>query len=62
MLHELAAANDRLRDSESVPAFKMLAQVCRILGQLVQSWDVLSTLTPADYLVFRGCLGRASGL
>ena len=61
-LHEIAAATDRLRDSDPAPALKMLARVCRILGQLVQSWDVLSTLTPADYLAFRGRLGRASGL
>ena len=62
MLHEIAAATGRLRDSDAAPAFKMLARVCRILGQLVQSWDVLSTLTPADYLAFRDRLGRASGL
>ncbi|RZJ82472.1 MAG: tryptophan 2,3-dioxygenase, partial [Brevundimonas sp.] len=26
-----------------------------------QSWDILSTLTPADYLRFRGVLGSSSG-
>ena len=62
MLHEIAAATDRLRESDAAPALKMLARVCRILAQLVQSWDVLATLTPADYLAFRGRLGRASGL
>ena len=62
MLHEIAASTERLRESDPAPAFKMLARVCRILGQLVQSWDVLSTLTPADYLAFRDRLGRASGL
>ena len=62
MLHEIAAANERLRTGNAAPAFKMLARVCRILGQLVQSWDVLATLTPADYLAFRDSLGHASGL
>lgn len=62
ILHEIAASTERLRESHPAPAFKMLARVCRILGQLVQSWDVLSTLTPADYLAFRDRLGRASGL
>ena len=62
VLHEIAASTERLRESDPAPAFKMLARVCRILGQLVQSWDVLSTLTPADYLAFRDRLGRASGL
>ncbi len=40
----------------------MLARVSRIQAQLIQSWDVLSTLTPADYLAFRDRLGPASGL
>ena len=40
----------------------MLARVSRIQAQLIQSWDVLSTLTPADYLTFRDRLGPASGL
>ena len=33
----------------------------RIQSQLIQSWDILSTLTPADYLKFRDTLGQASG-
>jgi len=39
----------------------MLARVSRILTQLLQAWDVLSTLTPTDYLTFRDQLGQASG-
>jgi tryptophan 2,3-dioxygenase len=39
----------------------MTARVSRIQAQLVQGWDVLATLTPADYLVFRDRLGPASG-
>ena len=50
------------RPTTSQPAFKMLARVSRIQAQLIQSWDVLSTLTPADYLAFRDRLGPASGL
>jgi tryptophan 2,3-dioxygenase len=62
MAHELRAARDRIRAGELPPAFKMLARVSRIQAQLIQSWDVLSTLTPADYLAFRDRLGPASGL
>lgn len=62
MAHELRAARDRIRAGELSPAFKMLARVSRIQAQLIQSWDVLSTLTPADYLAFRDRLGPASGL
>ena len=39
----------------------MLARVARIMAQLNQSWDVLSTLTPAEYSSFRGSLGSSSG-
>jgi len=59
--HELGAARDRIRADDLQPAFKMLARVGRIMTQLIQAWDVLATLTPSDYTVFRGALGRASG-
>ena len=61
MVHELAAARDRIAGSDLQPAFKMLARVARIMAQLNQSWDVLSTLTPAEYSSFRGALGSSSG-
>jgi tryptophan 2,3-dioxygenase len=61
MLHELTAARARVRAGDLQPAFKMLARVSRILAQLVQAWDVLSTLTPAEYSAFRHDLGDSSG-
>ncbi len=61
ILHELRAARAHVRADDLQPAFKMLARVGRILAQLIQAWDVLSTLTPSEYLAFRGALGRASG-
>ena len=60
-LHELDAARSLIAKDELGPSFKMTARVSRIQAQLIQSWDVLSTLTPADYLVFRHLLGPASG-
>ncbi len=60
-LHEITAAIDCVRRDDLGPSFKMLARVSRIQSQLVQSWDVLSTLTPSDYSRFRNQLGRASG-
>lgn len=60
-IHELRAAIDLIRCDELDPAFKMLARVSRVQMQLAQSWDVLSTMTPADYSAFRSSLGRASG-
>ena len=61
MIHELVAARDRIAASDLQPAFKMLARVARIMAQLNQSWDVLSTLTPAEYSAFRASLGDSSG-
>jgi tryptophan 2,3-dioxygenase len=61
VIHELAAARDHVRSDDLQPAFKMLARVSRIMAQLVQSWDVLATLTPAEYSSFRDDLGSSSG-
>ncbi|MEX2453916.1 MAG: tryptophan 2,3-dioxygenase [Rhodospirillaceae bacterium] len=61
VLHELRAAIASLERDELRPAFKMLSRIGRIQSQLIQSWDVLSTLTPADYLTFRDRLGQSSG-
>jgi tryptophan 2,3-dioxygenase len=60
-LHELRAARDQLRRDELGPAFKMIARVSRIQAQLIQSWDVLATMTPSDYEAIRPSLGQSSG-
>lgn len=44
------------------PALKALARVARIQHVLIESWQVLSTMTPTDYLTFRSLFGSASGL
>lgn len=61
IIHEIRAAMAALEDDAFGPAFKMLSRVARIQTQLIQSWSVLSTMTPADYLTFRDALGRSSG-
>lgn len=61
MLHELAAARALIAGDRLAPAFKMLARVARIMEQLNSAWDVLRTMTPADYTRFRGALGASSG-
>jgi len=60
-VHELQAAIEQIRTDDLGPAFKMLARVSRVQQQLAQSWDVLSTMTPADYSAFRDALGKSSG-
>lgn len=61
ILHELYAARERIKLDELMPTFKMTARVSRILEQMVDAWTVLSTMTPSEYLLFRGTLGNASG-
>jgi tryptophan 2,3-dioxygenase len=61
ILHEVAAAKAHIAAGNLEPAFKMLSRVVRVQEQLIQSWDVLSTLTPADYMKFRHLLGHSSG-
>jgi tryptophan 2,3-dioxygenase len=60
-LHELTAARAAIEEDQLRPAFKMLARVARAQQQLIQSWDVLSTMTPHDYSAIRPHLGASSG-
>ncbi|WP_426038390.1 tryptophan 2,3-dioxygenase [Brevundimonas sp. DC300-4] len=61
ILHEVALAQSLVRAGDLVPAYKSLARVSRIQAVMTQSWDILATMTPADYLRFRGVLGSSSG-
>lgn len=61
ILHELTAAIKAIADGNMQPAFKMLARVSKIQSQIIYAWDVLSTLTPSEYMKFRDKLGNASG-
>jgi tryptophan 2,3-dioxygenase len=60
-LHELMATREQVREDDLEPAFKMLARVARTQAQMIQAWDVLGTMTPADYTRFRDALGHSSG-
>jgi len=60
-LHEIRAAHECIRNDDVGPAFKMLSRVKHVQRQLTHAWDVLSTLTPSDYLSFRDKLGSSSG-
>jgi len=59
--HEVEAAIRNVQDDDFRHAFKVIARVKLILMQLTQSWSILSTMTPVDYLKFRDTLGPASG-
>lgn len=58
---ELVLAGDCLRADTPRQAFKAFARAGRIQRQLTEAWDVLTTMTPHDYLAFRDALGASSG-
>ena len=61
MLHELKLAIRLIGEDRIAEGYKAMARVSRIQAVMTLSWDVLSTLTPVDYLAFRDVLGTASG-
>jgi tryptophan 2,3-dioxygenase len=61
VLHELHAVAQLIDTDDLGPAFKSFARVERVMQGLISSWDVLSTMTPADYTAFRGALDTSSG-
>jgi tryptophan 2,3-dioxygenase len=61
ILHEMNSAIESIQNGDLSSSFKRLARVSRIQAQIIQSWDVLSTLTPSEYIEFRDSLGQASG-
>ena len=66
-IHELACATQALMEGTSgkdcLLAFKRLSRVSEIQRLLIRSWDVLTTLTPDEFFLFRETVGRdgASG-
>jgi tryptophan 2,3-dioxygenase len=67
-IHELGCAIDALHrerpsNSDCIIAFKRLSRVSEIQRVLIASWDVLTTLTPDEFHVFRRTVGQdgASG-
>jgi tryptophan 2,3-dioxygenase len=61
LLHELKLAVGLVEADRFAEAYKAMARISRIQAVMTLSWDVLSTLTPVDYLKFRNVLGTSSG-
>ncbi|MCM8558139.1 tryptophan 2,3-dioxygenase [Sphingomicrobium sediminis] len=61
ILFEVDYAIDELAKDNFLFAHKALSRVSRIQTVMTLSWDILSTLTPADYMKFRHVFGTASG-
>jgi tryptophan 2,3-dioxygenase len=66
-IHELVCATAALMEGDSgadcLSAYKRLSRVSEIQKLLIRSWDVLTTLTPDEFFLFRETVGRdgASG-
>ena len=60
-IHELMLARRQVRADALFEVHKSLSRVSRIQAVMTLSWDVLATLTPADYTSFRHVLGTSSG-
>ncbi|WEK47892.1 MAG: tryptophan 2,3-dioxygenase family protein [Candidatus Andeanibacterium colombiense] len=61
VLHEAKLAVAALRADDFGAAFKTLDRIATIQRHMIHSWEVLATLTPHDFLTFRGFLRKASG-
>ena len=61
VLHELRAARSHLDAGDLQQARKSVARVKHVLRTMTDQWSVLATLTPHEYVQFRGVLAQASG-
>ncbi|WP_425146667.1 tryptophan 2,3-dioxygenase [Deinococcus sp.] len=61
IVRELRAAMSLLTAGVTDAPLKMLSRVVRAQEQMTNAWEVLKTMTPADYLSFRHAFGQASG-
>jgi tryptophan 2,3-dioxygenase len=61
LIHELSAAIRFVQHDQLDPCFKILSRAKLIQMQLFDMWAVLETLTPSEYMEFRGVLAHASG-
>jgi tryptophan 2,3-dioxygenase len=61
VLHEARLVHDAIKDDRLEIAGKGLDRIATIQRHMIHSWEVLATLTPHDFLTFRGYLRKASG-
>lgn len=60
-LVELGSARTAIAKNQLGHALEMMARLSRIQANLIQSREVLATITPADYNPMRGEFGSGSG-
>jgi len=59
--HEWTAAQYALREDDLTAAHAALRRGTHVQDVLVNSWDLLATMTPLEFNAFRPVLGEASG-
>ena len=60
-LHETRIAMTSIQEDQLPKAFKTFDRIAAIQRHMINSWEVLATLTPHDFMTFRGQLRKASG-
>jgi tryptophan 2,3-dioxygenase len=60
-LHELEFVQRCVVRDDLDPSFKALQRISKVQAQLFGAWEILATMTPSDYTLFRNQLGRSSG-
>jgi tryptophan 2,3-dioxygenase len=61
VVHEAKLAVASIRDDDIAATVKTLDRIATIQRHMIHSWEVLATLTPHDFMTFRGFLRKASG-
>jgi tryptophan 2,3-dioxygenase len=61
LLHELTAVRAHLAADDLARSQKTLARAKQILRTMTEQWSVLASMTPSEYVGFRGSLGSSSG-
>jgi len=61
VLHEAELVVGAIQEDNFESAFKALDRIATIQRHMIHSWEVLATLTPHDFITFRGFLRKASG-
>lgn len=61
LLHEAGVVIGQIKADGLPQAGKTLDRMATILRHMINSWEVLATLSPHDFLTFRGYLRKASG-
>lgn len=61
VIHEARIAMEAISADRLEQAGKALDRIATIERHMIHSWEVLATLTPHDFLTFRGYLRKASG-